>query len=119
MANAQCARLTKFIIPSVTETPTESRNRSIPYANPSNRTPTRGPIIFGPAPSLAPPTRSGFLVDLHPRLCGRVGELAGTGHDQPDLDGLLCARGRSYQRSCDEARNRDRCSAHGHPRRLL
>jgi len=30
IANAQCARLTKFIIPSVTESPTDSRNSSIP-----------------------------------------------------------------------------------------
>ena len=27
---AQCARLTKFIIPSVTDSPTDSRNSSIP-----------------------------------------------------------------------------------------
>ena len=47
MAKAQCARLTKFIIPSVTDSPTESRNSSIPYAKPSNRTPKTGPNATG------------------------------------------------------------------------
>jgi len=39
IAKLQWARLTKFIIPSVTDNPTESRKSSIPYAKPSNRTP--------------------------------------------------------------------------------
>jgi len=30
MAKLQCARLTKFIMPSVTDSPTESRKSSIP-----------------------------------------------------------------------------------------
>ncbi len=45
MAKAQCARLMKFIIPSVTDSPTDSRNSSIPYAKPSNRTPKKGPSV--------------------------------------------------------------------------
>src|SRR6058998_1994452 len=46
MAKLQCARLTKFIIPSVTDRPTESRNSSIPYANPSKSTPASEANIF-------------------------------------------------------------------------
>src|SRR6185437_4088251 len=42
MAKAQCARLTKFIRPSVTDRPTDSKNNNIPYAMPSNRTPRTG-----------------------------------------------------------------------------
>src|SRR5580698_11389875 len=37
MAKAPCARLMKFIRPSVTESPHASTNSSIPYAIPSNR----------------------------------------------------------------------------------
>src|SRR5215475_13585176 len=37
MANAPCARLTKFIRPRVTDRPQASTNSSMPYATPSNR----------------------------------------------------------------------------------
>src|SRR5574337_831920 len=37
MAKAPCARLTKFISPSVTDSPTLIRNSSTPEAMPSNR----------------------------------------------------------------------------------
>src|SRR6202047_957033 len=39
MAKLQCARLTKFIMPSVTDSPTDIRHYNIPYAQPSNSTP--------------------------------------------------------------------------------
>src|SRR5262245_47623204 len=38
MAKAQCARLMKFIMPSVTDNPTDRTNSSTPKAKPSNRT---------------------------------------------------------------------------------
>src|SRR5690606_2341132 len=38
MPKAPCARLMKFIMPSVTDRPTDSRNSSMPKAKPSNRT---------------------------------------------------------------------------------
>src|SRR5919109_1233368 len=38
MPNAPCARLTKFINPSVTVKPTDRTKSSIPKAKPSNRT---------------------------------------------------------------------------------
>src|ERR1700678_4307979 len=52
MAKLQCARLMKFIIPSVTDCPTDSRNKSMPKATPSNRTPnTGGSMAEGPPES--------------------------------------------------------------------
>src|SRR5712691_133763 len=57
MAKLQCARLMKFIMPSVTDSPTERMNSNIPYASPSKSTPTMGPIMADPARLL-----------LHPRL---------------------------------------------------
>src|ERR1700687_1589098 len=57
MAKLQCARLTKFIIPSVTDSPTDSRNNSIPKANPSKST---------------PPSAASIGLLLLPALPGRV-----------------------------------------------
>src|SRR5438105_4134832 len=45
MANAPCARLTKFIRPRVTDRPQASTNSSIPYATPSNRMVSMAPPV--------------------------------------------------------------------------
>src|SRR3974390_737458 len=65
MAKLQCARLMKFIMPSVTDSPTDSTNSSIPKAKPSNSTPSNGVSIPGRARG-APVCRPRLL--LHPRL---------------------------------------------------
>lgn len=55
MPNAPCARLTKFISPSVTDRPTDRTNNSIPKANPSKRTIAAWPATCGR------PGRRGYL----------------------------------------------------------
>src|SRR3990172_3969344 len=79
MAKLQCARLTKFIIPSVTDKPTESRKSSIPYANPSNRTPTNGPIIADRPPLLRPGGLGAYFFNRAD--IDRLDDVAGLGVD--------------------------------------
>src|SRR6185369_6056294 len=62
MANAPCARFTKFISPSVTESPTLIRNSSTPEAMPSNRTVMDAPSRGRPVPWGQPPRKSGLLL---------------------------------------------------------
>src|SRR5262245_18298101 len=83
MAKAQCARLTKFIIPSVTDRPTDSRNSSIPYANPSNRTPSMGPrVTTAPAGNCRPGGRlSTYRASLFARRPGVLDLLDRVDHD--------------------------------------
>src|SRR5689334_4239498 len=50
MANAPCARLTKFIRPRVTERPQASTNSSMPYATPSNKMVSMAPPVSSIAP---------------------------------------------------------------------
>src|SRR5690349_7336111 len=71
MAKLQCARLTKFIIPSVTDSPTDSRNNSIPKANPSKSTPPSDESMVAP---LKRPAALLFLAGggLLPALPGRI-----------------------------------------------
>src|SRR6185295_18314151 len=74
MANAPCARLTKFINPSVTASPQASTNSSMPYATPSNRMVAMA-IPF-PPPFDGGGWRSLFLRGLHRVLdVGDGGEL--------------------------------------------
>src|SRR2546426_9592147 len=66
MAKLQCARLTKFIMPSVTDRPTDRRNNSIPYASPSKRSPKTGTSMADrpPAAACQPRRWSGFGAGL-------------------------------------------------------
>src|SRR6476660_2157133 len=85
IANAPCARLTKFIRPSVTDSPTAMMKSRLPYASPSNSTPMTLPITAArerrPA-LLARVLDVGDLVELD------VGELAVLLLDLADVHGL-------------------------------
>src|SRR5262245_32564919 len=90
MAKLQCARLMKFIIPSVTDSPTESRNSSMPYASPSNSRPASGAIIVSVA--LAAPLflqpRFDRILDVLDRVDLDVEQLAAGALHAPDVDVL-------------------------------
>src|SRR5687767_13428664 len=62
MAKLPCARFVKFIRPSVTDSPTASRNSNIPKAKPSNSTPANAAIMRNRPASLGSSSASGLLL---------------------------------------------------------
>src|SRR3989442_708791 len=96
MAKLQCARLTKFIMPSVTDRPTDRRNSSIPYANPSNRTPMTGASMRSDdRPASVSGDADSFLHASFHRILDvldlvelDVAQLAADLLHPPDIDGL-------------------------------
>src|SRR5664279_3838930 len=68
IANAPCARFTKFMSPSVTDSPTLMRNRSMPDATPSKSTvieqPPRGDRQRGGGGRGRPPPRRSLLARI-------------------------------------------------------
>src|SRR6185369_5776090 len=99
MANAPCARFTKFINPSVTDSPTLIRNSSTPEAMPSNRTVMNAPSRGRPVAWSQPPRTSGLLLarvfEVRNIVELDVLQLAGDALGLADVDGLHdVARGR-------------------------